>query len=518
MLRNIKSLHFLVAILVAVFTTGWMRVHLIPWGPEYDGAHYTFLSQYIYHLLSTGQSISVDMTLSLYSTLTAWVYGLDINQFMALRWIDLCIAVIASILFFSVIKKESTSLSFTFIVLTASLLIMNHQSVIFVGFNNSIWAAYVPFFSALLISQNLKQDSNYGFYFIGALASFGVLLREPLLSFYIVGTVAIFFAFGWRPLLKYLIGSAILGFSTIILLRGWDLFGLLDAYAYVGKIVSEYGSWMPQNFSVDGLFMMKQFWFGLILFFSLTAYLLKIHLSGKDQINLGRCLFWLAIALVPIIEAWNKLPGPYHFAQCIPGLIGFSALGWKYLSLNESKKIRQYSITAIYLVCLVGVQPQLNLLYANFKDERTLANAYNQLWTFPWRQNEVIRGSNFLISAELIRQLSNSDSTLSTGGAGSSLYPLTGLLPPTYKLYDLRSLYSSLDYDEDKLIAMIREHQPTIIMPTNHSIPRIKELTKIIQRTGLYEKVAYVENDTRIAYSLISGNIYRLKSFIKKDN
>ena len=517
MLRNIKSLHFLVAILVAVFTTGWMRVHLIPWGPEPDGAHYTFLSQYIYYLLSTGQSIS-ELPLSLYSTLTAWVYALDINQFMALSWIDLCMAVIASILFFSVIKKESTSLSFTFIVLTASLLIMNHQSVIFVGFNNSIWAAYVPFFSALLISQNLKQDSNYGFYFIGALASFGVLLREPLLSFYIVGTVAIFFAFGWRPLLKYLIGSAILGFSTIILLRGWDLFGLLDAYAYVGKIISDYGSWMPQNFSVDGLFMMKQFWFGLILFFSLTAYLLKIHLSGKDQINLGRCLFWLAIALVPIIEAWNKWAEPYHFAQCIPGLIGFSALGWKYLSLNESKKIRQYSIIAIYLVCLVGVQPQLNLLYANFKDERTLANAYNQLWTFPWRQNEVIRGSNYLISAETIRHISNEDSTLSTSGFGTALYPLSGLLPPIYKFHDLRSLYSSLDYDEDKLIAMIREHQPTIIMPTNHSIPRIKELTKIIQRTGLYEKVAYVANDTRVAYSLISGNIYRLKSFVKKDN
>ena len=165
MFKDIKSLHFLVAILVAVFTTGWMRVHLIPWGPEYDGAHYTFWSQYIYYLLSTGQNISIDMPLSLYSTLTAWVYGLEINQFMALRWIDLCMAVTASILFFTVIKKESTSLSFTFIVLTASLLIMNHQSVIFVGFNNSIWVAYVPFFSALLISQNLKQDSNYSFYF-----------------------------------------------------------------------------------------------------------------------------------------------------------------------------------------------------------------------------------------------------------------------------------------------------------------------------------------------------------------
>ena len=61
MFKDIKSLHFLVAILVAVFTTGWMRVHLIPWGPEYDGAHYTFWSQYIYYLLSTGQNISIDI-------------------------------------------------------------------------------------------------------------------------------------------------------------------------------------------------------------------------------------------------------------------------------------------------------------------------------------------------------------------------------------------------------------------------------------------------------------------------
>jgi len=515
MFSNIKSLHFLVAILVAIFTTGWVRVHLIPWGPEPDGLHYAFLSQYIYYLLSTGQNISIDVPLSLYSTLTAWVYGLEINQLMALRWIDLCMAVMASILFFTVIKKESTSLSFTFIVLTASLLIMNHNDVIWVGFNNSIWAAYVPFFSALLISQNLKQDSNYSFYFIGVLASLGVLLREPLLSFYVVGSVAIFFAFGWRALLKYFIGSAILGFSTIILLRGWDLFGLLEAYRYVGKIVSDYGAGIPENFTKNGFFMIKQFWFGLMLFVALTVYLLKIHLSGKDKINLGRFLFWLAIALVPIIEAWSKLPGPYHFAQCIPGLIGFSALGWRYLSLNESKKIRQYSMTAIYLICFFGMQPQLNLIYENFKDERTLANAYNQLWTFPWRQVEVIRSSNFLISAELISQLSNEDSTLSTGGAGSSLYPLTGLLPPTYKLYDMRSLYSFLDFNEDKLVAILREHQPTLIMPTNHSIPGIRELTRVIQRTGLYEKVAFVKNDPDVAYAPISGNIYRLKSFIK---
>ena len=117
----------------------------------------------------------------------------------------------------------------------------------------------------------------------------------------------------------------------------------------------------------------------------------------------------------------------------------------------------------------------------------------------------------------MIRQLSNSDSTLSSGG-GTALYPLTGLLPPTYKLYDLGGLFASLDYNEDKLIAIIREHQPTLIMPTNLGIIGIPQLTRVIQRTGLYEKVAYVEDSDVVHYGSISGNIYRLKSFVKKDN
>ena len=215
---NHKTLSTLIAILVAIFTTGYLRIHWIPFLPESDGGLYTFFSQYFYTTLANGEVIVPSYPIALYSLLTSWVYGLDINQYMALRWIDLCLAVIASILFFKVIEKESGSLFFSVVTVSAVLIVMNNYSFILYGFRNSIWAAYVPLFLALLASQSINKKNHYLFYFIGAVAAFGVLLREPFLFFYITGAIAILFAYGWKILVKYLIGSAILGFITLFIL------------------------------------------------------------------------------------------------------------------------------------------------------------------------------------------------------------------------------------------------------------------------------------------------------------
>ena len=519
---KVKFLHLFIATLVAIFTTGWMRVHLIPWGPEMDSGHYTFLAQYFYKMLP---NISSEAPLSLYSLFTSWVYGFEINQWMALRWIDLCVAVIASIIFFKIIIKESASLPFAFIILIPTFLIMNDYVNIRYGFANGIWASYVPFFAALLISQNINKDSYYAFYFIGALAAFGVLLREPLLSYFIVGGVSILIGYGWKALLKYSVGAFLLGFSIVVpnlMLRGWDLFGFVDGYRYLGSYISYLALLESGKFFRSGLFMASEFWYGLILVFFSVFYIAKNFLLD-NKINLGRFAFWLAIALVPMIEAYTKYTLAYHFAQCIPGFVGFIALTWKYLSSNESKKIQRYSITLIYLLCFLGAYPKLKIIYNNYNDERTLKNAYNQLWTDTWKNPETITASNYLIAADTIRQLSNKDSTLAMGGGYSSgLFPLTGLLPPTYRFHDLRSFYANLEFNEDLFVKHLKEHQPTIIMPTKQSIPGIKILTRAIQRTGLYELVAIVEYKPETeAYDIsasIAGNIYRLKSFVKEDN
>ena len=55
-------------------------------------------------------------------------------------------------------------------------------------------------------------------------------------------------------------------------------------------------------------------------------------------------------------------------------------------------------------------------------------------------------------------------------------------------------------------------------MPTKQSFPGIKILSRAIQRTNLYELVAIVEYRTDLKAYDISGDIYRLKSFVKKDN
>jgi len=445
---------------------------------------------------------------------------------MALRWIDLCVAVIASIIFFKVIIKESTSLPFTFIILIPSFLIMNDMIVILFGFTNSIWLSYIPFFTALLISQNVNKDSHYIFYFIGGLAALGVLLREPLLPYFIVGAVSILIGYGWRALLKYAIGAALLGLPIVgvgLMLRGWDLVGFIDGYSYLGKIVTDYKLIMPGDFTESGLIMASEFWYGLILVIASIFYITKTFLSD-NKINLGRFAFWLAIALVPMIEAWTKLASEYHFAQSIPGFLGFIALTWKHLSSNESKTTQQYSMVLIYLLCFLGAYSKLNLIYNNYTDGRTFKNAYNQLWTDSYRNPETIKTSSLLITADAIRQLSNKDSTLALGGGYSAtLFPLTGLLPPSYEFYDLRSFYSmNLDFNEDQLISHLKEHQPTIIMPTEQSLQGIEILSRAVQRTGLYELVAIVEYKPETeAYDLsasIAGDIYRLKSFVKEDN
>ncbi len=520
---NVKFLHVFIATLVAIFTTGWMRVHLIPWGPEMDGGSYTFLAQYFYKMLP---NIPSEVPLSLYSLITSWVYALEINQWMALRWVDLCLAVIASIIFFKVIVKESASLTFAFIILIPAFLIMNSYVNIRYGFANAIWASYVPFFAALLISQNINKDSHYAFYFIGALAAFGVLLREPLLPFFIIGGLSILIGYGWKALLKYAVGASLLGFSIVgasLMLRGWDLVGFIDGYTFLGKILTSFAALDPGKFARSGLFMASEFWYGLILVFFSVLYIAKNFLLD-NKINLGRFAFWLAIAFVPMIEAWTKYTLAYHFAQCIPGFVGFIALTWKYLSSNESKTTQKYSITLIYLLCFLGAYPKLNIIYNNYNDERTLKNAYNQLWTDTWRNSETIDASNYLIAAQAIRKLSNKDSTLAMGGGYSSgLFPLTGLIPPTYRFNDLRSFYAiTLDFNENQLVNHLKEHQPTIIMPTKQSIPGIKMLTRAVQRTGLYELVAIVEYKPETeAYDIsasVAGNIYRLKSFVKEDN
>lgn len=520
---NYKTLGTLIAIFVAILTTGYLRIHWVSFLPETDGGIYSFYSQYFYTVLSNGENIDPISPVILYSLITSWVYGLEINQFIALRWIDLCLAVIASIVFFKVIEKESGSILFSVVTIAALLLVMHDYSLINYGFRNSIWAAYLPLFLALLISQNTNEGNKNLFYLIGVLATFGVLLREPFLPFYIVGGVAILFAYGWKIFVKYLIGSLVFGLTTLfilIMLRGGGSpWMILDSYIGIIRSQSDLNTNLAiPYFSKFSLIMIKGYWFGIVLSAISTIYLFKLHFLDKKLGAINRFYFWLALSLVPILEATYKIGVDYHFANCIPGLAGMSAMGWRYVTLNEPKIVKKYLMIAIIILCVSGIYGNTakTLSIDVYHKENSIRDAYHQLWKNNYSEIESIRKSNFLIAADMIKKLSKKDSTLAVAGFAQVLFPLTGLLPTSLKMNDLRSAYLQLDWNEDEFVSLLKKERPTIIFPTNQVLPGIKNLTRAIARTNLYERVAILSYSPNVYYKSIHGDIYRLKSFKSK--
>jgi len=510
---NQKFLNLLIAIIVAIFTAGYLRVHFVTFFPEPDGGLYTYLVQEIHAALSNGKNIPSNMPLAIYPLITSWVFSLEINQYIALRWIDLLVAIAASFLFYKIILKESGSTIFTILFAGSALLVMNDKDFILYGFRNSIWASYVPLFGALLIWQSISKVENYKFYYIGALVAFGILLREPFLPFFILGGVSIFIAYGQTSFYRYIAGAALLGFISLGFLfffREGGLSELINSYIDWGNHANR----LERHFIDSSLRVFKVFWFGIFIAIIFIFYAIKLFWHNKNSVSINRFLFWGSLALIPIIEPLLKYPVPYHFLNCIPGLVGFSALGWRHLSLNESKKTKRYNMLIIILICIYGIYPNLSasLNSKYFKDSKaSVSYAYDTLWVDIYSDEEQIKWSLHLKIADVIRKASKKDSTLGVLNSSHALYPITGLRPPIFTGSNtmLNSILS--EKEEGKAIDMLKKYQPTIIstiMYKNLGEEKPERFASTIEKTNLYEKI-YSGN----AANIMMGDIYRLKNF-----
>ena len=529
-----NTFHLLIAIILAILTTGFLRLQLLNSPPGSDSGFYTFNAQYVYNALSNGETLK-ELALALYPMLTSWVYGLDVNQYILLRLIDGLVAIAASVVLFKVILKESGNTVFTLILLVPLLVLMNDPILIGSGFKNSIWAAFLPLFSALLIWQNSTKHDKYSFYLIGGLVSLGVLLREPFLVFFILGSIAILIGYGWRVLLKYLIGSALLGFTVlgfIMMLRGWDVLDLVNSYFRRMDGINTIGFKFP-------LALVKANWFIFTTATISILYLVKSYLSNKKIIKMQRVYFWLAVILIPFLEPYFKIGFPYHFANCLPGLAGLSALGWRYITIQESKKTQLTLMILISLLSLMIILPTINKQIVQNNRIFSLSDASQ--WV---KASDSFRSENMIVRSQLISVaakvygLSKENSTLAVSGYWATLYPLTELLPPknnlisknySYNLSDLRGLYLSLNSDQDKLAKIIEDYRPSIIVtspPSSAKWHGEAHISNIIKKTNLYEKIAYVPK--KFSYEEYLSNeipfgadphgsmeaiIYRLKSF-----
>jgi hypothetical protein len=519
-----KTLQFIFAFSVAILITGFLRLQLFSGLPNSDDGFYTFSSQLFWESLFALKDLESRLflgTLDLYPFMTSWVFGLEVNQYILLRLIDGLVAITASIIFFKVILKESGSTLFTVILATTLFILMNDGGIIAYGFKNSIWAAYLPLFTALLIWQNITKQDNFSFYLIGGLISLGVLLREPFLPFFILASISIFMGYGSRALVKYLIGSATIGFSVlgfVMMLRGWDLSHIINEYINASIFFEATEPLRKSHFNTFALLSIKNNWIILVTASLSLIYLLKLYFADRKVINMSRLSFWFAVALVPLLEPMLKLPFEYHFANCLPGLAGLTAMGYKHLNNQESKKIKTSVIIIISLLSLIVILPTINKTIIKSSQIYSPSDAFNWVKAVNvFRMKGNIERSQYLIAARKIYELSREDSTLAVSGYMTGLYPLTGLLPPVYELSDVGKLFLFLGNDEDKLIKIIKKHRPTIILTTHLSTFYVnsseKALPGIIEKTNLYSKVGIMPLNLQINYGWKAGTIYRLKDF-----
>jgi hypothetical protein len=534
-----KSFNLLLAITIAILTTGFLRLQLLSGLPQVDEGLYVFASQFIYHSLVNGEAFN-STTLLLYQFMNSWVYGFSINQTIMLRLIDGLVAITASILLFKIILKESDSTLFTVILMVPLLIILNDIEVIEYGFRNSIWASYLILFTALLVWQNSTKDDKYSFYLIGGLVSVGVLLREPFLPFFLLTALALYISYGWRVLFKYLIGSAVVGFSVlgfVLMLRGSNLIELFDSYITFGSAIGRQQWKFP-------FLIIELNWFIFVTSLISMVYIFKLYLSDKKLVNMRRFYFWLVLAILPLVEYYSKLGLMYHVSNCLIGLAGLSAMGWKLVNINESKKIQASTILSISLLSLVVIL--MTLKEQVYKEEKIYSLSDLSTWIKnpgSFRSPNTLERSQIAAVAAQVYNYSRADSTLAIDGYWTHVYPLTGLLPPknnpvsNYHPWNLSFLrnfsgsynYSGKDKEEtiDSLFELLMDYRPTIIVGSSKDSEIFSLLPYAIEKTNLYEIVSEVP--ARFSYSdfyldrtieagtdpngWMAATIYRLKDF-----
>jgi len=293
--------------------------------------------------------------------------------------------------------------------------------------------------------------------------------------------------------------------------RGWDLQNLIDSYTLYAGLYKDFPN-IGLTVKAGILHLIQTGWFVCIISIASIFYFIKMNFGDKKSVNTNRFCFWILVALLPLIEPILKIGFHYHYANCLIGLAGLGAMGWKYLSDQESKRIKRSALIVIGLMSLFIILPTVNNEILK-KQLISLSNIINSVKRYDsFRSPQLIESEQYLSLAAKIYSLSRENSTLATSGMMQVLYPLTDLLPPTYELSRLRYLYVKLNFDENKLIKIIKKHRPTLILTTDWT-PGEAAMTGIIDKIDLYEKVAIVPSNSTKNYGHKSGTIYRLKNF-----
>lgn len=524
----------LLLFLVLLVSTLYPRFVLLGSLPAMDEGYYGWQAREMYEYLLHGRAFPAS-GLNLYPLLLCWLCALPGKTLIWLRAADLVVALASAWLFCTYILRKAGGIYIGLGIAFVFLCAMNMEAVINGGFKNSIAAAWIPIFVALLLYRKECPATSPRWFFMGCLLAVATLLREPFAVFALLGCAPVIFLGGARALIRYMAGG-LCGASLIILpiCLAHEQFGdVFRAYFQAADVYTIQKGQVFHNFMANGgraltLFICPIFltavgivlsWRGRGAWLSETCASAARQSSsarGSRRTYLYENIFWLAVFLLPLLEPLLKIGFLYHFAVALPGLGIFCALRWSRIPCSFFTERKRF------LRLLVGVPALASLFFlpsvARVGDSlENLAAMGGQAWP----EGQVCT-SNTLLAARLIQQHLEKGGTLASSGFTYFLYGASGFYPPfqgpfaasdRHRLSDLSRSYRALGNDPEKLAAALRLNPPDLLViarsTTNHEPDNHEELEKAVELTGLYRLLETVPPDAEKNYGWLEFKIFK---------
>ena len=519
--RNIMK-YFFLRIFVILVSTVYPRLIVLGYFPNMDEGIYAYWSKLIHQSLAASHGLPDAGGFSLYPLLLSWIFSLPGMPLIWLRLADMLVAACVAWLFCRLMEEESGNHAVGLLVSLAFLCGMNRLDVIDAGFKNSIFAAYLPLFLALRLCQRPLRASSFRWYGVGALVALAVFLREPFSIFAALGLLAIWAGWGFNAAWRYAAGGGLTGLTVLGLTssaRG-GMAGLVKYYTDLSKVYTEQSWRIRNNFLSNG----KHSLFSFVGSLGLTAlsgcvFVLERRLCRKAGQFVPvdkRALFWLAAALLPLLEPLFKIGFVYHFAVCLPGFAGLCALAWRRVECPPLFRLKRMGAPLASLACLLA----LTGLPGPAKFGMTL-NVLRQYPSIVWPEQYVLQ-SNTLLAAKALHGILPVGGTLSTSGHTFFLYEVLGVLPPTdgafapqdiFHLSDLSRAYLALGKDANRLAEALRANPPDALAVgftySDHEPAFVEGVVEAVRLSGLYELVTTIPVNKAKDYGWMGYYIYR---------
>lgn len=465
-----------------------------------DEGFYEYMSVAYNQAISRNESFPPMQGLAFWPLLLAWIPELPGMSMLWFRLTDMAMMLIAGWLLCRILQKESSHPWYGILLAFIFLCSMTDKIVIDSGFKNSFSVSWACMFFAFSLTQDVGNRRPFTWFLVGFLIAMGIALRETMFPFAFLGLISIWIGWGFRAALVYSAGGIVCAavvISGIALIHPDNIHNIIFGYTSRVNIylVQSYLIW--EYFIKNGFQALKTFAgpvlmtsFAIIMFF-------KFPLPG---INKKRALFWLAVALLPLLEPLTKIGFVYHFAVCLPGFAGLCAFLCRYTkwpSYDINIRNIKLSVAPSFLALLLACVLCLN----NLPGWRTFSQSMQVISQFPSREwpDNLVQKSNTLLAAKEIKKLLPPGGTLSTNALAYFLYAVTGAHGPSFPVPDandphnltcLSRTFLHMGQNVDKLAKAIMANPPDVVaVAYTHSVhepPFTNEIIDALEKTGLY--------------------------------